>query len=342
MKVINVALNQIEEDMGQPRYNYNTESLEELADSIEEVGLLNPIKVRIIENGRFKIIFGNRRFKAFKLLGLESIPAIISEKQSDLDIYLEQLTENIQREGFTPIEEAEAFYRLINDEKFKISIKLLSSRLGKTERYIRKKLDLLIFGTNIQQKIHSGTDIIPDKLSEEQVLPLKNVAIEYRDELAAKVAAEQAPVKDVKRISELFLAKDISVESKEILLSRPVHQLLDDWIEYDRIKRKSIPNAEIRVVESSDVEDDNFDVHHTFTEHNQIDIVKKLHSLLNEIPSQHVISQKELSSIEHIKIVNKDEFLSTVDALVDCLLGHAEEWKKVRMKASENRLGVVK
>jgi ParB family chromosome partitioning protein len=342
MLVKSIALSLIDEDKEQPRYNFNEESLKELAESIKEVGLLNPIKVKTLENGRYKIIFGNRRFKACRLLDLTEIPAIISENESDLDIYLEQLTENIQREGFTPIEEAEAFNRLLNDQKFRISKKLLSSRLGKTERYISQKLDLLTFGKEVQRLIHAGKDILPNKLTEEQVLPLKNVAIEYRDILAQKVAAEQASVKDVKRISELFLAKDISSKSKEILLNKPVHQLINDWSEYERGRKESLPKPELKVLDSSDEKTGFLNNHFSNSNYHQIAIVKKLHSLLNNIPSQHVISEEVLSSIEEIKIADKEEFLSTVDALIDCLSGHVREWKEVRAKASTTKLEVVK
>lgn len=342
MRVINVALNLIDEDKEQPRYNFNEESLNELAESIKEVGLLNPIKVRQIDNGRYKIIFGNRRFKACQLLNLEQIPAIISDSESELDIYLEQLTENIQREGFTPIEEAEAFNRLLNDAKFTISKKLLSSRLGKSERYISQKLDLLIFGKGVQQLIHSGKDILPNKLSEEQVLPLKNVAIEYRDKLASKVAAEQAPVKDVKRISELFLAKDISSESKEILLNRPVHQLINDWSDYEKDKKEHPAKPELKAVDKSTNNSDFLNNGFVNSGYGQLAIVKKLNALLNSVPSQHEIPEDVLSSIEEIKIANKEEFLTTVDALIDCLMGHVQEWKKIKGKASVTKLGVVK
>lgn len=342
MKVINIAINLIDEDSEQPRYNFNNESLLELAESIKEVGLLNPIKVRVIDNNRYKIVFGNRRLKACKLLGLKSIPAIISENESELDVYLEQLTENIQRESFTPIEEAEAFYRIMNDEKFRMSKKLLSSRLGKTERYISKKLDLLSFGRDVQQMIHSGKDILPNRLTEEQVLPLKNVAIEYRDKLAIKVAIEQLPVNDVKKITELFLARDISPESKEILLNRPAYQLLEDWFEYKKEKTKPLNKHEQEIRVAGPNEKESKDRTDNITEYYQINIVKKLHSLLDRIPSQHKISEEELTSIAEIKISNKEEFIATVESLIDCLRGHLKEWEKVKSNASVNKIELVK
>jgi len=171
---------------------------------------------------------------------------------------------------------------------------------------------------------------------------LKNVAIEYRDKLASKVAAEQAPVKDVKRISELFLAKDISSESKEILLNRPVHQLINDWSEYEKDKKERPSKPELKAVDTNTTNSDFLNNGLVSSGYGQLTIVKRLHAVLNSVPSQHEIPEDVLSSIEEIKIANKEEFLTTVDALIDCLMGHVQEWKKVKAKASVTKLGVVK
>jgi len=343
MKILEVDIDLIDEDNNQPRYNFDDESLFELANSIKEVGLLNPIKVRLENNGRYKIVFGNRRYRAFKLLGLKTIPAIISEDQSDLDIYLEQLTENIQRESFNPVEEAVAFNKLLNDPKYKISKKYLASRLGKSERYISQKLDLLKFGKKVQLMIKSGSEIVQNQLTEEQVLPLKNVAVEYRDALAEKVAKEQASVNDVKKISELFLAEDISPQTKEFLITKSIPQLLNDWYDYQKSKNEDSKKVKIEIV---DLENQ------IITEYAQgetsdkgyynIPIVKKLYELLNSIPSQHNIPDSMRNSVYNIRIENKQEFINTVDSLIDCLLGHVEQWKKIKEIVSSNRLTLIK
>jgi len=343
MRVLEIDIELVDEDINQPRYNFDEESISELASSIKEIGLLNPIKVRVQNNGRYKLVFGNRRYKACKLLGLKTIPAIISDDQSELDIYLEQLTENIQRESFTPIEEAEAFNKLINDPKFRISTKLLASRLGKSERYISQKLDLLKFGKNVQQMIKSGKDIVPNKLTEEQVLPLKNVAIEFRDALAVKVAKEQAPVKDVKRISVLFLADDISSETKEYLIKKPITTLINDWHEYQRLKNESPKKTELEVVDSTiSKHKELFSDSPNSLEYYNIPIVKKLYELLNNIPSQHVISEDQKESVSKIKVEFKQDFINAVDSLIDCLLGHVEQWKQIKELSSSNILTLIK
>jgi ParB family chromosome partitioning protein len=127
--------------------------------SIGELGLLSPIKVRSTQNGRYKIIYGNRRYKACSILCLPTIPCIVSAGTDETEIYLEQIAENLTREGFSPIEEAEAFHKLMNDPRFNISIKFVSSKLGKPEAYIKNKLELLKFGQAVRNRIISDTEI---------------------------------------------------------------------------------------------------------------------------------------------------------------------------------------
>ncbi|WDF49872.1 ParB/RepB/Spo0J family partition protein [Paenibacillus sp. KACC 21273] len=345
MEVKNIPLKLIEEDKDQPRYNFEEENLKELAENIKMVGLLSPIKVLPLENGKYKLIFGHRRYKACSLLKMENIPAIISQNESEIDIYLQQLTENIQRENFTPVEEAEAFSKLMNDVKFRMSKMMLANKLGKNQQYISKKLELLNFGRNVQVLIHGEKRIIANKLAEEQVLPLKNVAKEYKDALAFKISEEEIPVNDVKKLAELFTTDDISHESKEFLLNEPMFKILNIWNEYTVDKKRKLTSpkyskpqiannslSEIDIAENSLISSD----------YSNIEIVKRLNSLLNNLPGNHEISQEILSSMDSIKISNKKEFIHTIDALTDCLAGHLNEWKKIKAKISITKLEVIK
>ena len=176
MDIIEIQTDLIDEDTDQPRFQFDEDSLLELMKSIEELGLLSPIKVRTTQDGRYKIIYGNRRYKACKTLGRQVIPCIVSNVTDELEIYLEQIAENLTREGFSPIEEAEAFHKLLNDPKFSSSTKYLSSKLGKPEAYIKNKCDLLKFGNAVKKRIVGGTEIKKDKLTEEQLLPIQRFA----------------------------------------------------------------------------------------------------------------------------------------------------------------------
>lgn len=229
MDIQNIPINLIDEDTDQPRYQFDEEALQELMKSIGEIGLLSPIKVRTTADNRYKIIYGNRRYKASKMLGLPNMPCIVSTVTDEMEIYLEQIAENLTREGFSPIEEAEAFHKLMHDAKFSSSIKYLSNKLGKPEAYIKNKCALLVFGNAVKKLIVGGTEIRKDKLTEDQLLPLKDLPMEHRDPIALIMARDEMPVSDVKKIAKMFKDKDISDRIKGQLLYKSGPELVETW-----------------------------------------------------------------------------------------------------------------
>lgn len=336
MIVQEVSLSLIEEDKDQPRYNFDEEGLQQLVKSIEEIGLLNPIKVRILEDNRYKIIFGNRRYKAFQMLGYEKIPCIISELNNEIEIYLEQLAENIQREDFNPIEEADAFNKLLNGE-FRASLKFLSTKLGKSEPYIRTKLDLLVFGQRVKELIKSGKETAPNKLTEDQLIPLKNISIEYRDSLAIKIAKEQVPPKDVKRIATLFTATDIKKDTKELLIAKTGDELLRTWSIYEEEKRqpiKPIDKPKLVPHEQNSVDElQSFEI---------TPIETKLQDLISRIPVCKPLSNETIFSFGDMNIENRENFQRSLDSFIGNLEKHLIEWKKVRDLSKKPSIKVIK
>ncbi|MFF2479543.1 ParB/RepB/Spo0J family partition protein [Paenibacillus sp. NPDC058071] len=246
MDIIEIAAHLIEEDTDQPRYQFDEAALQELMNSIDELGLLSPIKVRTTDGGRYKIIYGNRRYKACMKLGRKTIPCIVSNATDEMEIYLEQIAENLTREGFSPIEEAEAFHKLLHDPKFSSSVKFLSSKLGKPESYIKNKLELLQFSNAVKKLIVSGTEIRKDKLTEDQLLPLKDLPMEHRDPLALIVARDEMPVSDVKKIAKLFKDKELSASTKDKLLYKNGPALLETYftIQHNRKEKEKEKAAE--------------------------------------------------------------------------------------------------
>ena len=238
MDIVHIPTHLIDEDKDQPRYQFDEDALRELMESIGEIGLLSPIKVRATGDGRYKIIYGNRRYKACSSLNLPTIPCIVSEATDEMEIYLEQIAENLTRQGFSPIEEAEAFNKLLTDPKFSSSIKFLSSKLGKPENYIKNKLDLLKFSPAVRKLISAGSEIKKDRLTEDQLTPLKDLPMEYRDSLALIVAADEMPVNDVKRIARLFKDKEISEATKGKLLFKTGYQLMETWATYEHNRKE--------------------------------------------------------------------------------------------------------
>jgi len=142
-----VELSKIEANPEQPRSVFDRETLEELANSIKELGIIQPITLREIQPDRYQIISGERRYRASKLAGLTSIPAYI-KKANDENMVEMALIENIQREDLNAIEIALAFQTLI--EKHKFTQEKLSERVGKKRTTITNFLRILKLPAEIQ------------------------------------------------------------------------------------------------------------------------------------------------------------------------------------------------
>jgi len=152
-EIAELSMNSIVPDPNQPRKSFNEESLKELAASIGEHGLLHPILVRPIANGKYQIVHGERRFRACKLLGLETVKAEI-RNITDNEALEIQLIENLQREDLNPIEEAETFQRMV--EELGYTHEELAKRIGKSREYVTNKLRLLKLPENIKKAMQDG------------------------------------------------------------------------------------------------------------------------------------------------------------------------------------------
>lgn len=142
-----VELSKIEANPDQPRTNFNEEALQELAASIAELGVVQPITIREIAQDRYMIIAGERRFRASKLAGLTKIPAYI-KRVSDETMMEMALVENIQREDLNAIEIALTYQRLLDEYKF--TQEKLSERVGKKRATVANYLRLLKLPAEIQ------------------------------------------------------------------------------------------------------------------------------------------------------------------------------------------------
>ena len=135
--ITSVALADIQSSSYNPRKNFDETSLAELAESIRQQGVLQPIGVRPIADNRFEIVFGERRYRASLMAELAEIPAIVMEI-SDETAEEMAITENLQRKDVTPIEEANAYQKLIDSGRH--DVQSLTVQFGKTEAYIRTRL----------------------------------------------------------------------------------------------------------------------------------------------------------------------------------------------------------
>ncbi len=155
-KYQNIPLEFIEPNPFQPRKNFEEDKLLQLAESIKRQGLLQPIVVRVSpsDHKKFQIVAGERRWRACKILKMESIPAVVLEL-SDEELLLVALIENLQREDLNPIEEAEALYnaqKLLN-----ITHEELSKRIGKSRSAVTNTIRLLKLDEEIKEAIAKGT-----------------------------------------------------------------------------------------------------------------------------------------------------------------------------------------
>lgn len=135
--IVSVALADIQPSSYNPRKKFDGASLAELADSIRQQGVLQPVGLRPIAENRYEVIFGERRYRASLTAGLETIPAIIHEVTDEVAEEM-AVTENLQRKDVTPIEEASAYQKLIENGRH--DVKSLAVQFGKSEDYIRTRL----------------------------------------------------------------------------------------------------------------------------------------------------------------------------------------------------------
>jgi ParB family chromosome partitioning protein len=332
MNIADIDIKMIDEDKEQPRVRFEEESLQELMKSIEELGLLSPIKVRKTDEGRFKIIYGNRRYKACLALGRQTIPCIVSEATDELEIYLEQIAENLTREDFTPIEEAEAFDKLLHHPRFTSSIRFLSGRLGKTDAYVKNKLELLKFGPAVKKLVVSGTRIVKDQLTEEQLLPLKDLPLEHRDPLAQIVARDELPVSDVKKIARLFKDKQLSAGTKNKLLFKSGNELLETWYAFEQSKAERAKSASADTsAKSAKQESAGREGHEKKLDPT---LESKLRELLAVLPAHSPLPNELSDAYGGYDDNGKQKFLHDVDLLIASLEQHLSDWRKVREQVS--------
>ncbi len=148
-----VRVGDISPNPHQPRRGFDEDSLEELAASISELGVLQPILVRRTEKGRFELIAGERRWRAATKTGLETIPAIV--RGVDDEQSLEQaVVENVQRDDLNPIEEALAYERLIGE--FDLTQDEVATRVGRSRPAIANTLRLLQLESGLQNYVADG------------------------------------------------------------------------------------------------------------------------------------------------------------------------------------------
>lgn len=254
--IIEIDLDAIEVNPYQPRSYFNEESLRELASSIKELGVIQPITVRISDGDKFQLVTGERRFRASKLIGNKTIPSYI-RVANDQELLEMALVENIQRKDLDPIEVALSYKRLIDEIEF--TQEEMSLRVGKKRSTISNYLRLLKLDPIIQTGMRDGflsmghgralinientedqlkiyEKIIQQKLSVRQTEKLvKDLKEGVTNKTTKKVIIPAFVTKGLKTFSEYFGHKiDVKISGKnkgKIVI--PFHSEED----FDRIKK---------------------------------------------------------------------------------------------------------
>jgi ParB family chromosome partitioning protein len=153
----NIPLEQIEPNPEQPRLAFDEESLNELAASIREHGVLQPVLVRPLGNHHFQLIAGERRWRASRSAGVDTIPAMVDDIDDDTAMEI-AIIENLQREDLSPLDEAAMYDRMIRQHGY--SIRRLADKLGKDKGYVENRLRLADAPPEIRQLVSVRKDTL--------------------------------------------------------------------------------------------------------------------------------------------------------------------------------------
>lgn len=201
----------------QPRTVFDEEAMAELVHSISEVGLLQPIVVRATGDGQYELVMGERRWRACREAGLETIPAIVRDTPDDV-LLRDALLENLHRAELNPLEEAAAYQQLLDD--FGCTHDELAQRIGRSRPQISNTLRLLKLSPAVQRRVAAGV------LSAGHARALLGVDDgERQDLLASRVVAEGISVRALEELVALGPGPDSAVR---VVRNRPVAPGLAD------------------------------------------------------------------------------------------------------------------
>lgn len=202
-----LPISKIEPYANQPRHHFDEDALQDLADSIREHGIIQPLTVRRLSSGYYQIIAGERRWRASRAAGLKEVPVRILEADDKLAMEL-ALVENLQREDLNPMEEAAGYKKLMDD--YGLTQEQVATRVQKSRPAVTNALRLLSLGETLQKKVSSG------KLSAghaRALLPLKTETL--REKAAAEVESRGLSVRQTETLVASLLRQAEQTEKEE-------------------------------------------------------------------------------------------------------------------------------
>ena len=199
---LSVPISQVESYSGQPRKHFDEESLQELADSITEHGIIQPLTVRKLSSGYYQIIAGERRWRAARLAGLQEVPVIVMEADDRKAAELAMI-ENLQREDLNPMEEAAGFQSLI--ETYHMTQEEAAQRVGKSRSAVTNALRLLGLSSSVRKLVEEN------KLTAGHARALAPLSPSLQESAANAIIAGGLSVRQTEA-----LVKRLSAEKKEV------------------------------------------------------------------------------------------------------------------------------
>ena len=215
--VQNIKITKIEPDKEQPRKRFDEEKLDELANSIKQYGVIQPIIVTL-KDDYYQIIAGERRWRAAKLAGLKQVPVII-KNLTDQEIVEISLIENIQRENLNPIEEAQAYKRLLNE--FHLKQDEVAERVSKSRTAVTNSMRLLKLSDDVQRMV---IDEMITTGHARALLGVEDPAEQYN--LAQRIFDEKLSVREVEKIVKNMGKPD--KPKKEKVVDKSMQVIYDD------------------------------------------------------------------------------------------------------------------
>jgi ParB family chromosome partitioning protein len=232
-----IPISQIQPNPFQPRKTFNEASIDELARSVREHGIVQPLVVTRVGDNKFRIIAGERRFRAAQKAGLHSVPVVVKETMTDSDVLQVALIENIQREDLNPIEEAYAYHQL--HEEFGLTQEEISKRVGKERSTVANCLRLLRLPDGVKKLLASG------QLSMGHARAILAVdSPKKQEQLAERVVRRNLNVRQTEMLASESSPKSAEPEKEKDVFTRDAEERLTRTlrtkVEIDRKRRGGV------------------------------------------------------------------------------------------------------
>ena len=217
-----VDIKNINANIGQPRKFFDDSKIAELAESIKEYGIIQPLIVKKVDEDKFVIIAGERRWRAAKLAKIKEIPIIVKEFTEETALQI-AIIENIQREDLNAIEEALAYKEL--KDKYNLTQEVLSHKLGKSRTSIANVMRLLNLDSRVQEYIIQGV------ISEGHGKVLLSLEGEEQYIVSQKIIDDELSVREIEKFIKTLNSKDSNIKEKEAKKLNPYYKDIKDKLQ---------------------------------------------------------------------------------------------------------------